>query len=454
MIEKMKTDDQDKQLNEHFYPYLYCYQCYGVKLELYLPDTSWQPDIALLQTHVPGIEYHQDSNRNNNNSNIYNKHYTPFLDNSLSSLFWKLAHPEMTFQVIIDCDESHKQKNNQHEENKNNINVNVNASSSLTIEHRSEFHKIVYLCLASNLDEDSKKIWKNDLPHFIYALLRQYWIETGLAPVHSLCVAGRNNKYNSKDNNRYQSEHYYHKAQNSLIIGHSGTGKSTLATELLNLNWPVHSLDRTLVHIYSNSNHDYPDNLQNNRFHLTQLAGTQVLSLRKNSTNINTNINENMNGEINLNSNSNTNINKDRLLQSLNHPDSFQTYRVMTENEDRIVIQIEQNSVNNIHTNMNTNTNTNTHYINRIYLLNINDGEFKVSPLSPLSALHTLYPYFMDKIKEDIILGGGEIVFSGKITEKVHNQLIQKLKNLVESIPVATLWGRAEQCAQYLASHE
>lgn len=419
MNQKMKNDDKK------YYSCLY--HCYGVRLELYLPDASWQPDIALLQTHVPGIEIdieteHEHGNAENiSNFNRYSYSHSPIqtLDNSLSSVFWKLAHPDMTFQIIVDC---HDNYDNHQEENHS------SHSSSLTIQQQSIFQKTVHLAIQlpskfpdNSLHEDKKTIWKNDLPHFIYALLRQYWIEAGLSPVHSLCV-GRVHRL-------------------SLVIGHSGTGKSTLASELLKLDYPVHSLDRTLVHI-NNIDNDINKNFNFNKkhVHLTQFAGTQVLSLRKNSININGNKHDDMNND--------TNININTLLQSLNHSDSSQIYRVVAENDERIIIQMQSenhNNSNHVHANN----------INRIYLLNINDGEFKVSPLSPLSALHTLYPYFMDKIKEDIILGGGEIVFSGKISEKiiegVQNQLIQKLKNLVESIPVATLWGSAEQCAQYLA---
>lgn len=421
MIEKMKNDDKQ------YYSCLY--HCYGVRLELYLPDASWQPDIALLQTHVPGIdidtgiestiEHDSADNMNNFNSHGDIHSHTQTLDKSLSSVFWKLAHPDMTLQIIVDCHEEENQRSH---------------ASSLTIQQHSEFQKTVHLAIQlpskfpdNSLHEDKKTIWKNDLPHFIYALLRQYWIEAGLSPVHSLCVGGGHRLNNLK----------------SLVIGHSGTGKSTVATELLKLDYPVHSLDRTLVHI-NNIDNDINKNFNFNKkhVHLTQFAGTQVLSLRKNSININGNKHDDMNNDTNINININT------LLQSLNHSDSSQIYRVVAENDERIIIQMQSenhNNGNHVHANN----------INRIYLLNINDGEFKVSPLSPLSALHTLYPYFMDKIKEDIILGGGEIVFSGKISEKiaesVQNQLIQKLKNLVESIPVATLWGSAEQCAQYLA---
>jgi hypothetical protein len=388
---------------------IYYYHCYGVTIELEVPDSTWKPDDALLQTHIPGIEIHHANHVTQhtiNNSNKIKNNNT-YQDSSLQSLFWKLAHPDLTLHIKIEVTDSNNNKN----KNTNNDN---NKNSTLDIQFNDEHHQkhvrlsinnsnnnshSAHLKANTNIDSfNHLNIWKNDLPHFIYALLRQYWIETDLAPIHSLC------------------------AGNNLIIGHSGTGKSTLATELLTRHYPVFSLDRTLLHVTEQS--------------LIPLAGTQVLSLRNNGS---------------YNSIYNNNF---------NHVSSHD-FEVIAQNAERTILKIKPSSETLIPTSgikidigiddmAHSHNSYKDNKIQTIYLLNINDGEFKVNALSALSALHTLYPYFMDKIKEDIILGGGEIVFSGKISSLAQQQLIQRLKKMVESIPVMSLWGNAQDCAEYL----
>jgi hypothetical protein len=65
--------------------------------------------------------------------------------------------------------------------------------------------------------------FKHDFPHLIYAVMRKYWINRGFYPVHSICL------------------------DNALVIGHSGTGKTTIALEALNQDTTIHSFNKTLV---------------------------------------------------------------------------------------------------------------------------------------------------------------------------------------------------------------
>jgi hypothetical protein len=388
---------------------IYYYHCYGVTIELEVPDSTWKPDDALLQTHIPGIEIHHANHVTQHNIDNSNKikdknNNNTYQNSSLQSLFWKLAHPDLTLHIKIEVTDSNKNTNNDNDStleiqyddghHQKHVRLSINNSNSNINSHSAH--------LKANTSIDSLNhlnIWKNDLPHFIYALLRQYWIETGLAPIHSLC------------------------AGNNLIIGHSGTGKSTLATELLTRHYPVFSLDRTLLHVTEQS--------------LIPLAGTQVLSLRNNGS-----------------------YNNNSIYNNPSHVSSHD-FEVIAQNAERTILKIKPSSETLIPTSgikidigiddmAHSHNSYKDNKIQTIYLLNINDGEFKVNALSALSALHTLYPYFMDKIKEDIILGGGEIVFSGKISSLAQQQLIQRLKKMVESIPVMSLWGNAQDCAEYL----
>lgn len=84
---------------------------------------------------------------------------------------------------------------------------------------------------------------KTDIPHLMYSVLRQYWIEHGLYPVHSIVV------------------------NNSLLIGHSGTGKTTLALKALEKEMDVFSFDKTVV------------KFDGDRLHA--VLGTKVISVRE-----------------------------------------------------------------------------------------------------------------------------------------------------------------------------
>lgn len=64
---------------------------------------------------------------------------------------------------------------------------------------------------------------ESDLPHLIYGMLRQYWISHEQYPVHSICF------------------------NHHLLIGHTGTGKTTLGVAALNQNIDVFSFDKTVV---------------------------------------------------------------------------------------------------------------------------------------------------------------------------------------------------------------
>lgn len=84
---------------------------------------------------------------------------------------------------------------------------------------------------------------KTDIPHFLYSVLRNYWVENAQYPVHSIML------------------------ENSLVIGHSGSGKTTLSLEALKQNIEVQSYDKTVVK-FSNKK-------------LKFIAGTNVISIRK-----------------------------------------------------------------------------------------------------------------------------------------------------------------------------
>jgi hypothetical protein len=73
--------------------------------------------------------------------------------------------------------------------------------------------------------------------------------------------------------------------------------------------------------------------------------------------------------------------------------------------------------------------------IKSIALVRINEGVEETQTLSPLSALHTLYPYFMDAVNADIIVNGRD-VFDGTPDTQAKSRLTQALRDIFKTLPV------------------
>lgn len=84
--------------------------------------------------------------------------------------------------------------------------------------------------------------FKADIPHLLYNILRGLWINKAIFPVHSIAF------------------------DNNLIIGHSGTGKTTLAQALIKHGFNLSSFDKTLVKFKNNQ--------------ILGVSGTHYLSVR------------------------------------------------------------------------------------------------------------------------------------------------------------------------------
>lgn len=74
--------------------------------------------------------------------------------------------------------------------------------------------------------------------------------------------------------------------------------------------------------------------------------------------------------------------------------------------------------------------------IKKIILVSLNDGVETKQLLEPLSALHTLYPFFMDKQREDILVGGDQAFFDGAVSVETRAELAKNLKLALKKIPV------------------
>lgn len=202
---------------------------------------------------------------------------------------------------------------------------------------------------------------KGDISHLVYCWLRQYWINRGYYPVHSLCMG------------------------NSLFVGHSGTGKTTLALEALKSQLVPYSFDKTVVSFQGEK--------------VLPILGTQVISVR----------------------------------EELNH--GLNNLSQIGTNGTRILFK--------------TNQKVSPTGIENIYLFHLQDKRLEINTLSDASSLHELYPYFMDTVKTDAIVG--ETVFSGNTSKKSKEKLIKELRQWIsQGHPLSILIGRPHDIINYL----
>jgi len=69
----------------------------------------------------------------------------------------------------------------------------------------------------------------------------------------------------------------------------------------------------------------------------------------------------------------------------------------------------------------------------------LNDGVQDWRELQPTSALHTLYPYFLDTVNADIVIG--KDVFNGSVSQETKKYLAGRLGKAVERVPVYSAAG-------------
>jgi hypothetical protein len=76
-----------------------------------------------------------------------------------------------------------------------------------------------------------------------------------------------------------------------------------------------------------------------------------------------------------------------------------------------------------------------------VVLPRLNDGVEKSKKLSALSALHKLYPYFIDAVNADIVLSGGKVVLSGSPPGGAQAQLASSLAVALAGLSVCEIEG-------------
>ncbi len=79
--------------------------------------------------------------------------------------------------------------------------------------------------------------------------------------------------------------------------------------------------------------------------------------------------------------------------------------------------------------------------IKAIVLVSLNDGEQENDRINPTSALHKLYPYFLDTVNADTVLCDGDIVYIGTPPSGTQEYLARNLKEILVSLPVYSIKG-------------
>jgi len=181
----------------------------------------------------------------------------------------------------------------------------------------------------------------------------------------------------------------------TLLMGNPGSGKTTLTLEsVLKHGYKVFSGDKTLLKF--NENHE-----------LMAVAGTQTITIRS----------EDANRWIDV-----PKMNEYQIVDRL----AFQLQPDYHANEQQVPIK-------------------------RILFVGLNDAVNTAFQLSPRGALHALYPFFLDKQREDVLVEGELALLDGAVDKEVRKTLVKDLKTALDGIPVYKAIGSLENVSSFIA---
>jgi hypothetical protein len=202
-----------------------------------------------------------------------------------------------------------------------------------------------------------------DLIHLIYSACRLQWLKRGLYCVHSACIgAPAPSKLNADKAGDAPAEC---NPGLSLIVGHSGSGKTTLALSLAEQGQKIFSANKTLLSLDADG--------------IKAIAGTETIT-RTSST------------EAKAQSQAQAQIKLGA------HPYLGRSAYLLPE-EHYLAGGAGKSNLQ----------------VTTIALTRLNDGAEEWEPLSAISALHKLFPFFLDSVNADTVLLHGGDVFSGAL---------------------------------------
>ena len=221
--------------------------------------------------------------------------------------------------------------------------------------------------------------WRNqfsfDIYHLLYSAARVKFLEKGLFSVHSSCV---------EDEKGHTS-----------IVGHSGSGKTTTALDLVqNHGKKMSSGNKTLIAFDEKAT-------------MRVMAGTPTMTIRQSD--------------------------RERYASVI---DRRITYY------DRMAFELNPKQC----------TSSFGGPLRTIVLVRLHDGLSDTKKMSPTSALHALYPYFLDTEEANTVVCGGYGVFTGTPPEGVPQQLALSLKKALEHVEVYSVAGPLSFVSQTIST--
>ena len=223
-----------------------------------------------------------------------------------------------------------------------------------------------------------------DLIFLTYGVVRQKWLKQGLYCVHAACLEDPQQRL-------------------TLVVGHSGVGKTPVTLSSLARGYKVFSGNRTLVKIESKENGGITAGISGeSTSSIIAIAGTRTITTKA-----------------------------EDLAKHLPEANSNEEGNEKVGYQGRSAFKLSNRFY----------ADPAPQAVTSITLPRLNDGAEKSRPLSALSALHKLYPYFLDAVNADIVLAGGRIVFAGTPPSGVGTRLARDLSQALAHLPVWELEG-------------
>ncbi len=199
-----------------------------------------------------------------------------------------------------------------------------------------------------------------DLYHLLYGVARQHYLKHNLFPAHAACVGEKNL---------------------TLLVGHSGCGKSAVVGRLADWGVRMFSGNKTVVSFGKNKS-------------LRAVAGTKTMTQRTED------------------------------LGLLVH--EILRYGGVSYGS-RIAYRLSEEMY------------APAGMISSIVILGMGDARYWYERLEPRSALHSLYPYFLDTVNADVLIGND--IFHGEASRKAKEHLARGLAGMVDRVPVFSAVG-------------
>lgn len=92
--------------------------------------------------------------------------------------------------------------------------------------------------------------------------------------------------------------------------------------------------------------------------------------------------------------------------------------------------------------------------IHAIALVRLNDGAEECVRLGMASALHTMFPFMLNTVNADIVVGAGEGVFDGYVGGAVKEELAAELAHVASVLPVYKVMGSLDYVVERMKGME